>query len=523
VTASFKGLPPAWIEQLRQQGLGQKEMEMIMSGRRQKDSISSLEGVGHKVAAKVASPLRGVGLPEIVPDTSPFADKTMRGLISGGTCCTPPLRPAPRLVRPLNDLLDNEKTSPDTPPRAGTPMGTLIDRDLLRSPVNERPAKHSRASSENQLGSVLDRNQRGHKESVLDLHHSQPGQSHGASASNDSPAEPNRPLRSRRRAGTEDSPLRLNLSKDGPASSDSELHSAFTPIKSLSAEVQSFATIKLSFETDRLEGPGGDDWAREVLMTLDMGLDVGEEPRPSMESAFQVPRSVSVETGASTCYQDLRPLDIPDYRHHLGTSTGMASGLTEDTESSEVIQSPEEEDAPHIPMIAPLRDSQYAFLEDRAGYDIGMSVPRTPTPPGKEPRAKKMSVSPPRRKSSLNRGGFAFGRGASEGLYVRGRSSEDGPSTLLYRTISLSPTTDLASLPSDEAFLTPTTYDGQGQHVDTAKYSETMSWEGPSSTNGDHSYSVGTVHTAWRANPLNFHVFGQPDEGDSRQLKTAGD
>lgn len=502
---------------------------MIMSGRRQKDSISSLQGVDPKAGVKTGSPLRGIGLPEIVPDRSPFsADKTIRDLTLSGNSAATPLRPAPRLVRPTDNLLDIDKTLPDTPPRFATPMGTLIDRDLLRSPAEERPVIHFRASSENLLGSVVNGIQQGHTKSVSYLHQLQPGHRNDARISANDAADPKRPLRFRRRAGTEDSPLLLHVPKDGPASSDPAGYSTFTPVKSLSAEIKNFSTIKLSFEADRPEGLGGDDWVGEVLMTLDKGLDGSQQPRPSMESALQVPRSISVDAPTSMYYQDLRPLDIPDLRHDPGIATGMASGMTADSGSTEVLKSPgEEEDAPCIGMVFPVSGPQYAFLGDRdflgdrAGYDIGMSVPRTPTPPGKEPRAKKMSVSPPRRKSSLNRSGFSFGRGASEGLFVRGRPSEDGPPSLLYRTISLSPSTEIVSLPDHDNFVTPTTSDERGQRIDTARYSEAMSWDGPLSTNEEHSFSIGTVHTAWRAKPLTFDVLGQPEGADSRQVKLA--
>jgi hypothetical protein len=370
---------------------------MIMSGRRQKDSISSLQGVDAKAGVKTGSPLRGVGLPEFMPDRSPFsADKTIRGLTLSGNSAAMPLRPAPRLVRPTDNLLDIDKTLPDTPPRFATPMGTLIDRDLLRSRAETRPAKHFRASSENLLESVVNGIQQGHKKSVSYLHQLQPGHRNDARTCADDAADPKRPLRFRRRAGTEDSPLLLHVPKDGPASSDLAGYSAFTPVKSLSAEIKNFSTIKLSFETDRPEGLGGDDWVGEVLMTLDKGLDGSQQSRPSMESALQVPRSISVDAPTPMYYQDLRPLDIPDLRHDPDTSTGMASGMTADSGSTEVLKSPdEEEDAPCIGLVSPVADSQYAFLGDRdflgdrAGYDIGMSVPRTPTPPGKRAESEK--------------------------------------------------------------------------------------------------------------------------------------
>lgn len=509
---------------------------MIMSGRRQKDSISSMENLAPKASADLAaSPLRRVELPEIIPDGSPFVDKKMRGLTLPGAYLATPLRPAPRPMRSTDDLARSNDVPPETLPRGTTPMGTLIDRDLLRSLIKERPAKHLRASSENLLASVKNGIQLGHQKSVSYLANLQPGISHRdvESALDKDADEPKRPLRFRRRAGTVDSPLLLNLSKDTSPCAGPELYSAFTPIKSqarsrLSTEVKNFGTIKLSFETDRPEGLGGDDWAGEVLMSFDRGLDGTNRdlgpPRPSMDSAVQVPRSVSVETGTSVYYQHLRPLDIPDSQHELGTPLGIVSDGTVDTEPSEMMQSPEDLEDDRQPAIASTREPQYAFLADRSAYDIGMSMPRTPTPPGKSPRAKKMSVRQPQRKSSLNRGRFELGsfrRGPNDELYAGGRPSDDGHPQLLYRTISLSPSPDLASLPDDDAFVATTPSDEQveGQQVNTARYSETMSWDGHLSTNEDHSFSLGTVHTAWRATPLNFNVFGESGEGDPRDLK----
>ena len=385
-----------------------------MSGRRQKDSISSLENMKPKATEMdtkpAPSPLRTVKLPEITPHGSPFANKKIRGLTLPGAYGSTPLHPAPRPVRPTAANAMNDKASLDTLPGAATPTGTLIDRDLLRSPVQARPTKHFRTSSENLLGSVLNGIQQGHRKSVSYLHNLQPG-----SHRDDEPVVENgtagskRPLRFRRRAGTEDSPLLLNLSKDtavGP-----ELYSAFTPIQSqarsrLSTEVKNFGTIKLSFETDRSEGLGGDDWAGEVLLSLDQGRSSadGENvlPRPSMDSAVRVPRSVSVETGFSASYQNLCPLEIPDSRFRESTPRGYKASGTTDSEPSEIVQSPEEIASNHMASTRPLRSPNDSFLMDRTAYDIGMSVPRSPTPPGKEPRTKKMSVSPPRRKSSLN-------------------------------------------------------------------------------------------------------------------------
>jgi hypothetical protein len=337
--------------------------------------------------------------------------------------------------------------------------------------------------------------------------------------------EPKRPIRFRRRAGTEDSPLLLKLDKPIEASGSSSFPQlVYTPVRSqarsrLSTELREFGAIKLSFETDRSGQSGTDDWADEVLMTLDRhreNLYSGPPegiPRPSFDSVANVPRSVSVETNPYHMYQPTRLHMPPESRQGASTPSG-----TWGSDRSEIIQSPEEL-LPLLrePLFAAASHARYDYPDDRA-LDIGLSLPRTPTPPGFESKGKKLSISPPRRTSSMNRGASirSFGRAPYDALYVHDRVSDDVPASLRYRTISLSPCGDPASSVEEDSFLTPNVsedHQGFASGLHNSALSETLSFEGPLSTNEDHSLmSLGTIQTAWRATPVSFNVLGTRED-----------
>jgi hypothetical protein len=497
-----------------------------MSGRRQKDSITSMNGVAQKESSEIltssssrSSPPR-IALQDIGFGDSPSGSLTVKPEWT-------PLKPPPRPRRQLSDQQVSGSKSSGAPPIA---RGRLIDRDLLRSPTKDKTAKHLRASSENLLGSMLNGIQQGHKKSMSCLNNLQ-GSAHrdvDHLKQEQSPTlhhpEPKRPIRFRRRAGTEDSPLLLNLDKPAEASGSSSFPQlVYTPVRSqarsrLSTELREFGAIKLSFEMDRPGQSSSDDWADEVLMTFDrhresLDSESREElPRPSFDSVANVPRSVSVETGSYQIYQPVRLHMPPESQQGASAPSG-----TWGSDRSEMIHSPEELLALGEPLFAASSYSRYDYHDDPA-RDIGLSLPRTPTPPGFESKGKKLSISPPRRTSSMTRGASirSFGRAPHDALYVRERASDDLPVSLRYRTISLTPCGDLTSSVEEDTFLTPTVSEDHGGLVGGAHdsaLSENLSYDGHLSTTEDHSLlSLGTIQTAWRATPVSFNVLGHPEE-----------
>ena len=499
-----------------------------MSGRRQKDSITSMNGVAKKESSEVltSSPSR-TSPPRIALKDIGFGDSPARGPTTELEWT--PLKPPPRPKRQLSNQQVSISKPSGAPPIA---QGRLINRDLLRSPTKDKTAKHLRASSENLLGSMLNGIQQGHKKSLSCLNnlHGSAHRDADHTKQEQSPTlhhpEPKRPIRFRRRAGTEDSPLLLNLDKPAEASGSSSFPQlVYTPVRSqarsrLSTELREFGAIKLSFEMDRPGQLGADDWADEVLMTFDChreSLDSESReglPRPSFDSVANVPRSVSVETGSYRMYKPSHLHMPPESQQGASTPSG-----TWGSDRSEIIQSPEELLPLGEPLFAGSSYNRYDYHDDRA-REIGLSLPRTPTPPGFESKGKKLSISPPRRSSSINRGASikSFGRAPHDALYVRDRASDDLPASLRYRTISLTPCGDLTSSVEEDTFLTPSVSEDHGGIVGDAHnsaLSENLSYDGHLSTTEDHSrLSLGIVQTAWRATPVSFDVLGHPEDYD---------
>ena len=497
-----------------------------MSGRRQKDSITSMNGVAQQESSEIltSAPLM------TSPPRIALQDIAFGGSPSHGLRVEPewtPLKPPPRPRRQVSDQQISISKPLGAPP---IQRGRLIDRHLLRSPTEDKPAKHLRASSENLLGSVLNGIQQGHKKSMSCLNNLQGSANRDADhiKQEQSPTlyhpEPKRPIRFRRRAGTEDSPLLLNLDKPTEASGSSSFPQlVYTPVRSqarsrLSTELREFGAIKLSFEMDRPGQSGSDDWADEVLMTFDRhreSLDSESRegpPRPSFESVANVPRSVSVETGSYQMYHPARMHRPPESQQDASTPSE-----TWGSDRSEMIQSPEELLPLGEPLFAASSFARYDYHDDRA-REIGLSLPRTPTPPGFESKGKKLSISPPRRSSSMDRGASvrSFGRAPHDALYERNKTSDDLPASLRYRTISLTPCGDMTSSVEEDTFLTPSPSEDHGALVRGAHnsaMSENLSYDGHLSTTEDHSLmSLGTVQTAWRATPVSFNVLGDPED-----------